>query len=345
MSAASLSASDEPLHRVHDLVMLDLDGVVYVGGEAVPGAAEALVAVREAGAQVVFVTNNASRTPATVAEHLTELGVPAGAADVVTSAQAAAGLLVQEVGPGGRVLARGGPGLLEAVREAGLVPVGPDDDPGAVVTGYGPDVRWSELMRVAMLVRDGLPWVASNTDETFPTPHGRAPGHGVQVRMLADFSGVEPRVAGKPSRPLLEETMRRVGGSRPLMVGDRLDTDIEGADAVDVPSLLVLTGVTGLPELVAARPAERPTYLSPDLAGLGEAHAAPAREPDGWRLGGWTADAGQGRLRVEGEGSCADWWRVAACAAWSWLDETGEPVDPDTLPLPPDPAGSRPRGR
>ena len=269
----------------------------------------------------------------------------AGAADVVTSAQAAAGLLVGEVGRGGRVLARGGPGLLEAVREAGLVPVGPDDDPGAVVTGYGPDVRWSELMRVAMLVRDGLPWVASNTDETFPTPHGRAPGHGVQVRMLADFSGVEPRVAGKPSRPLLEETMRRVGGSRPLMVGDRLDTDIEGADAVDVPSLLVLTGVTGLPELVAARPAERPTYLSPDLAGLGEAHAAPARGAgrlasgrlDRRRRAG--AAAGGGRRVVR---------RLVAGGRLRGLGVAGRdggPVDPDTLPLPPDRAGTRPRGR
>ena len=342
VSPTSLSVSREPLQRAHDLLLLDLDGVVYVGGEAVPGAAEALEAARAAGSRVAFVTNNASRSAAMVAEHLTSLGVEAAAPDVVTSAQAAARLLVDQLGAGGRVLALGGDGLADAVREAGLVTVGPDDDPAAVVTGYGPDVRWSELMRVAMLVRDGVPWVASNTDLTFPTPHGRAPGHGVQVRMLAEFAGVEPRVAGKPSRPLLEETLRRTGAARPLMVGDRLDTDIEGADAVSVPSLLVLTGVTGLPELVAARPAERPSYVAPDLAGLGEPHDAPTRHGDGWLLGGWTGATDAGRLSVTGDGATADWWRVAACAAWQHLDETGAAVDRDALPTPPNPPrGSR----
>ena len=224
-----LRASDAALQVDHDLLMLDLDGVVYVDGEAVPGAAEALAGARRAGAHVAFVTNNASRSPATVAEHLTSLGVEAAADDVVTSSQAAAQLLADDLGPGGRVLAVGGPGMADVLRDAGLDVVGPDDDPQAALTGYGADVRWSELMRVALLVRDGLPWVASNTDRTFPTRWGSAPGHGVQVQMLRDFTGVEPRVAGKPAPPLLRETVRRVGGERPLMVGDRLDTDIAGA--------------------------------------------------------------------------------------------------------------------
>ena len=142
----------------------------------------------------------------------------------------------------------------------------------AVASGYGPDVRWRDIMRVSTLVRDGLPYVASNADLTIPTPYGLAPGHGVLVRTITGFAGVDAIVAGKPEKPLMEETVLRVGGDRPLMVGDRLDTDIEGAHAIDAPSLLVLTGVTWLEELAAAPPRLRPTYISPTLAGLFEPH-------------------------------------------------------------------------
>ncbi|UMG92588.1 HAD hydrolase-like protein [Nocardioides sp. TF02-7] len=279
--------------------------MVYVGGEAVPGAPEHLRAVRRAGMRLAFITNNAARTPQVVAEHLTALGVEARTEDVVTSAQAAAHLVVERHGAGVPVVCLGGPGLEAALREEGLCPVGVDDDAEAVVTGYGPDVLWRDIMRVAVRIREGLPWVASNTDTTIPTPFGVAPGHGVLVDTLRRFSGVEPAVAGKPQRPLLDETVRRVGGRRPLMVGDRLDTDIEGAQRAGVPALLVLTGVTGLPELVDAPPALRPTYLSTDLGGLLVPHAAPQRLADdgnGWRAGGWVAAVRDGALAVTGEG-------------------------------------------
>ncbi len=312
----------------YDLAMFDLDGVVYVGGDAVPGAAEHLAAVRSSGVHVAFVTNNASRSPAAVAQQLCDLGVEAGPADVVTSAQAAAHVLAARLHPDARVAVLGADGLREAVREAGLVPAGVDDaEAEAVVTGFGPDVVWHEVMRAAVRIRDGLPWVASNTDMTFPSAMGLAPGHGALVELLARFTGVEPTVAGKPRRPLLDETVRRVGGERPLMVGDRLDTDIEGAYVAGVDSLLVLTGVAGLAELVAAREHERPTYLSPDLRGLLEPHPAPQRAGRGWHCGGWTADVADHRLRVAGEGTEADWWRTVAATAWSHLDDAGEVVD------------------
>jgi glycerol 3-phosphatase-2 len=341
-----LGSSSEALDRVHDLVMLDLDGVVYVGGKAVPGAREALTVARDAGAQVAFITNNAARTPQTVADHLTELGIDAVAADVVTSAQAAARVLLDRHGAGSDVWVLGGPGLVEAVRELGLVPVGPRDGPVALVTGYGPQVRWAELMEAAVRIAEGLPWVASNTDHSLPTRAGRAPGHGVLVRMLSDFAGVEPVVAGKPARPLLDETVRRVGGVRPLMVGDRLDTDIEGAVRVGIDSLLVLTGVTGLTELVSAPPGSRPTYLATDLAGLGQAHPTPRHVRSGWLLGDWHARVTEGRLEVErrvptGEpagaaaGTRDDWFRVAACAAWEHLDEHGAVAEVSGLRPPP----------
>ena len=325
-TGSSLGSSTKPLDQRYDLAMLDLDGVVYVGPDAVPGAPAHVAAARQAGMRVAFITNNAARTPQTVAEHLRELGVDAEDADVVTSAQAAARLLADRLGKGGRVAVLGAEGLERAVVEAGLTPVHVEDDADAVVTGYGPEVRWRHIMRAAVRIRDGLWWVASNTDLTIPTAFGVAPGHGVLVETVRRFSGVDPVVAGKPARPLIDETVRRCGGERPLMVGDRLDTDIAGAHASGVDSLLVLTGVTGLRELVAARPEERPTYLSRDLAGLSHEHPVPEVGDETVTLGGWTASLEDGRLHVDGSGETDDWWRVVAVAAWRHLDETGEPV-------------------
>jgi HAD superfamily hydrolase (TIGR01450 family) len=317
--------------------MLDLDGVVYIGGQAVPGAPKHLAAVRAAGMRLAFITNNAARPPAQVAEHLTSLGVEARADDVVTSAQAAARVLVERFGAGARVACLGAEGLVSALRAVGLEPVGADDQEAvAVVTGYAPQVPWSTIMRAAVAIRDGLPWVASNTDRTIPTPFGVAPGHGVQVAMLRDFAGVDPVVAGKPERPLLDETIRRVGGERPLMVGDRLDTDIEGARRIGVDSLLVLTGVTGLVELASAPPQLRPTYVSRDLAGLLAPARAPVEEEGSRRLGGWSATVRDGVLQVSGAGSADDWWRVAVEAAWQHLDASGTPVDLSAVAPPAD---------
>jgi glycerol 3-phosphatase-2 len=328
-----LEESTTPIVEAHDLVMFDLDGVVYVGGDAIDGVAAHIERLRGTGRHVAFVTNNASRTPDKVAAKLVGVGVRAAAADVVTSAQAAARVLTEQHGGGAKVLLLGGEGLRVALLEAGLVPVDDPDGAVAVVSGYGPDVRWRDIMRVSTLVRDGLPYVASNTDMTIPTPYGLAPGHGVLVRTIAGFAGVTPTVAGKPEKPLMEETVRRVGGDRPIMVGDRLDTDIEGAHAIDIPSLLVLTGVTWLPELAAATPELRPSYISPTLDGLFEPHPVPTSTDARVELGGWSAVVERACLRVEGEGADADWWRVAATACWRHLDEVGAVVDvSDTTP-------------
>ena len=283
---------------------------------------------RAAGMRVAFITNNALRPPAAVAAHLRDLGVAAEADDVVTSAQAAARVLVDRLGAGARVVLLGAEGLETALAAEGLVPVGVTDDAEALVTGYGPEVRWRDIMRAAVRVRDGLWWVASNSDLTIPTSFGVAPGHGVLVETLRRFTGVEPVVAGKPSRPLLDETVRRVGGARPLMVGDRLDTDIEGAVNAGIDSLLVLTGVTRLPELVAARPEERPTYLSVDLGGLATAHPPVALGTDAATCGGWTARADGGRLAVTGGGAADDWWRVVAPPSWDHADRCGSMSGP-----------------
>ncbi len=343
-----LQPSSEALVHEHDVVMLDLDGVVYVSGHPVPGAPEGIAAARDAGARIAFITNNASRPPEKVAAKLTAMGVPADPGDVVTSAQAAAHLLRERFGDGARVLMLGAAGLRAALEAEELIVVEPTDEslddpdgtdfPRALVTGYGPDVLWRHVMRSAVLVSAGLPWVASNTDLSIPTSYGVAPGHGVLCRMLEQFTGVTPTVAGKPDRHLFEETIRRVGGERPLMVGDRLDTDIEGANRAGMPSLLVLTGVTGLPELVTAAPELRPTYLALGLEGLTEAHPAPVAQGPTHRIGAASAEVVGDRLQVTWPETDppdpADWWRVAVSAAWHHLDSVGTAADIDDLQPP-----------
>ncbi len=330
-----LKSCDGSLLESYDLAMFDLDGVIYVSGAAIDGVPERLGRVREAGIHLAFVTNNASRTPEKVAANLVTLGIDADPADVVTSAQAAARVVRERFGKGAHVLLLGGAGLEAALAAEDLVAqTEPDDETVVVVSGYGPEVLWKDVMRAATLIKGGLPYVASNTDMTIPTDYGQAPGHGVLVRAISDFAGVEPVVAGKPSPPLLEETMRRVDGQRPLMVGDRLDTDIEGARAVEVDSLLVMTGVTHLAELVAATTDLRPTYVAADLEGLFEAHRVPDVEGGAVELGGWTARVVDGRLDVDGTGDPSDFWRVVAVAGWAHLDETGEAPSVDGVSVP-----------
>jgi HAD superfamily hydrolase (TIGR01450 family) len=315
--------------------MFDLDGVVYVDGHAVHSAAESIAEARRGGAHIAFITNNAARTPDEVAGHLRELGIEAKASDVVTSSQAAARLLRDRYGEGAAVAVLGAEGLWIALREAGLDPVDVGDARAvAVVSGYAPEIRWKVIMRAATLIRNGLPWTATNTDLTLPTGDGPAPGHGMLVKMIGEFAGVEPTVAGKPQRPLLDETRRRVGGEHPLMVGDRLDTDIAGGRRAGADSLLVMTGVTDLPALVAARPDQRPTWIGHDLSALLRPGCRAQEEAGRWQAGGWTAEVKDGRLEVTGRGSGDAWWTVVAHAAWSHLDDSGSPADVSAVALP-----------
>lgn len=324
-----LPPAERPLDQTYDLAVLDLDGVVYVGEDAVPGAVEGLDLARSRGMRLAFITNNAARPPADVAVHLRELGVAAEAADVVTSAQAASRLVAGQVPEGSQVYVIGGPGLHEALRELGLEPFDQiPDDPAAVVQGYGPDMPWRQVIDGAILVKEGLPWVASNMDLTVPTSRGPGPGNGALVNLVAEYAGREPDVAGKPERPLFDETLSRVGGRRPLVVGDRVDTDIQGARNVGWDSLLVMTGVTTVHELASVAEGSRPTYVGADLGCLDLPVPPLTSDGSGCRVGGWTARVESGRLAVDGEGDRHDWWRAAAAALWTHLDATGHAADP-----------------
>jgi HAD superfamily hydrolase (TIGR01450 family) len=286
---------------VHDVALLDLDGVVYVGPDAVPGVPEALAAARDAGMRLGFVTNNAARTPEEVAAHLTELGVPAAAADVITSSQAAATVVADRWGTGARVLPVGGAGVAVALRAAGLTVVDrAEDAPVAVVQGYGREVGWAQLAEAVVAVRAGARHVATNTDASIPSPRGPLPGNGAMVGVVVGVTGQQPLVTGKPDPAMHAECVRRTGARTPLVVGDRLDTDIEGARRAGAVSLLVLTGVTGPAILLGAAPGRRPDLLAHDCAGLLAAHPAVVAEGGRWWCGTWWAESGPAGLVLGG---------------------------------------------
>ncbi|KJK58636.1 HAD-IIA family hydrolase [Saccharothrix sp. ST-888] len=322
--------SDRPLTEAYDTALLDLDGVVYAGPHAIRHAVASLEAARGVGMRLAYVTNNASRPPRVVAEHLTELGVPAEAADVINSAQAAARLVAEKVPAGSKVLVVGGAGLEEALTERGLVPVrSMTDGPLAVVQGYDPSVGWQHLAEASYAVASGLPWVASNTDLTVPTARGIAPGNGTLVAAVRTATGVDPEVAGKPLPPMHRETVIRTGAQRPLVVGDRLDTDIEGAYNGGVDSLLVFTGVTTPAQVLTAPVRHRPTYLAADLRGLLVAQPEVTALGEGrYRCGGYEAWVDGGRLLLSGGGEDPyDGLRALCGAAWAAADADGAVPD------------------
>ena len=306
----------------YDSLLLDLDGVVYVGQHAVPRAAETVADAAADGRSIRYVTNNASRTPQQVADHLSDLGLPATAAQVITSAQAGARLAAEQVPAGSSVLAVGGPGVVAALSEVGLQPVAAsNDDPGserievaAVVQGFGRQVGWGALARASFAVASGVPWIATNIDRTIPIEGGIAPGNGMLVAAVAEASGRSPQVAGKPYPAILQLAAQQAGGATPLVVGDRLDTDIEGAVAADLPVAMVLTGVSGALDLWRAPVEQRPTYLMADLAGLNQPPLVVEQDRDGYTCGDASARLVGEQLQVAGERVAAIW--AAAQLLW-----------------------------
>jgi len=291
--------SDRLLDR-YDAVLLDLDGTVYRGTEAVPGAAGVVAEIRDSGTAVRFVTNNASRSPEQVADHLRELGVPTDLTEVCTSAQAAAAVLADRLPRDATVLVVGTNALVDEVRKVGLRPTAQaSTDVVAVVQGLSQNVGWRELSEACVAIRAGALWVACNVDPTLPTERGQMIGNGALVAAVVTATGATPVVAGKPSRPLLDQAASSAEAKRPLVVGDRLDTDIAGAAAAELDSLLVLSGVTTPLDVLMAGPRQRPDYLAADLSGLrgrtGE--LAIAEQP------GWTVELDGRALRVRRTGT------------------------------------------
>ncbi len=253
----------------YDAALFDLDGVIYLGPVVIDGVPEALAELRSTGVRIGFVTNNAARTPATVAEHLEDLGITATTTDVVNSTQATVRMLQAELPEGTRILVVGTDALADQLREGGFEPVRSlEDEPMAVVQGYHPAMEWHQLELGALAIQNGAQWYATNPDMTRPTERGILPGCGAQLSVVRACVDVDPKVAGKPFRPLLDETVLRLGSEHPIFVGDRLDTDIMGANAVNMDSLFVFTGAHGKKDLLGAEPIARPTHLGWDVAAL-----------------------------------------------------------------------------
>ncbi|MGF2946883.1 HAD hydrolase-like protein [Mycobacterium sp. Lab-001] len=267
----------------YDCLLIDLDGTAFRGRSPTEGAVQALAAVRS---RTFFVTNNASRSAAEVAAHLGDLGFAAASGDVATSAQSAARLVADQLPPGSPVLIVGTDALADEVAAVGLRPVRRyDDHPVAVVQGLSLTVGWPHLAEAAQAIRAGALWVAANLDPTLPTERGLLPGNGSMVAALRAATGADPQVAGKPAPRLLTDAVARGEFRAPLVVGDRLDTDIEGANAARLPSLMVLSGVSTARDAVFADAVHRPTYLGHDLRSLHCSAASLAVGPQpGWRV-------------------------------------------------------------
>lgn len=332
--------TDQPLWRRFRAVVCDLDGVVYHGPEAVPGAADALNTI-SARVPVVYATNNASRAPSVVAEHLRELGILTDADQVITSSVAGARCIADRLGAGSAVLSVGGPGVSAALEQHGLRPVAPSDVvrnisgvpqglPQAVLQGYGADVRADDLALTAYAVQGGALWVATNTDRTLPTAAGIAPGNGTLVAAVQAAVEVEPIIIGKPGPAMYElaATVAGVPAGAAVGVGDRLETDTAGARAAGMVAAHVLTGVHDAADVAGAPPELRPDLLVDDLSGFLDEYEPAVAEGSGFVCGHSAARPGahgSARIEVSGDGITAV--RAAVALAWSLVDDGSVDTD------------------
>lgn len=256
------------LAEAYDAFLFDLDGVLYRGSDPIEHASDAVTRLRAAGRKVAFVTNNSSATPDAVIDKLRSVGVDAEPHEVETSALTTAAMLAHD---GVRTtFVVGEEGIRRALMDAGIEIV--DGAPGsveAVVIGLDRRADYGSLKTASVLVEAGARLVATNGDVTFPAAGGqRWPGAGALLAAVVSTTGATPVVVGKPNAPILRAALGRAGGGRPLVIGDRLDTDIAGAAGLGWDSLLVLTGISSADD--AERVGPMPTFIGPSLRRLFE---------------------------------------------------------------------------
>ena len=333
-SGRSVSART-PLDGI-EVVLADLDGVIYAGPKAIPNAVASLNAAK-AERRVGYITNNASRTDEQVAQHLRELGLQVDAVDVVTSPQAAVPLLAELVTPGSTILVVGGDGLVNEVDKHGFtVTRSAEDNPAAVIQGFSPEVGWKQLAEASYALNarpsadafggtsggqgEGIPWVATNMDWTIPQERGVAPGNGTLVSAVHTAVGRLPVVAGKPELPIFVEAGRRFGVAeapqKALFIGDRLDTDVMGGVRAGMKTALVLTGIDQPKQLLAAPAGSRPDYILSDLRDLDKPYPETVRHKNGAvTVGHATVQKVGMDLVIEREGLEAGAWQHRAPGA------------------------------
>lgn len=301
-----------------DVVLADLDGVVYEGSRAIAGAVEALNALPDKGIRVGYVTNNSSRKPETIAAQLESFGLTVVPEQVVSSGQTGVELLQGMIAPGSRVYVVGGEGLRFYVQNAGFELVqSADEKPAAVIQGFSPDVSWRELAEASYAIAGGAKWVATNQDWTLPQERGLAPGNGTLVSAVHTAVGQLPVVAGKPEPAIFATATDRFAATRPLFIGDRIDTDIVGANRAGMPNALVLTGVSRAKELLSAKSGERPTYILGNLSELFAPYQEPKQTKRGYKLGKAEVELiGKKVVVFAGDPKSLDALKCAAATIW-----------------------------
>lgn len=249
----------------YDAFLFDLDGVLYRGSEVVPGAPEAISRLRDAGKRVAFVTNNSGRTPDAVADLLSGFGITATSAEVETSALVTAHELASRDITEAFVV--GEEGILSALRDAGIaIADAGAERTQAVVVGWDRRADYEKLCRASLLVERGASLFATNADASYPATDGNWPGAGALLAAVETTTGARAEVFGKPEPPIMLAALERAGGGRPLVIGDRLETDIAGAAGMGWDSLVVLTGITRRDDLPGSSIV--PTFVGDDLSAL-----------------------------------------------------------------------------
>ena len=283
----------------YDVVLADLDGVIYEGAAAIAGAPEAVKKLQANGTPIGYVTNNSSRRNETIAAQLEGFGVSAQPDDIIGSGLTAVELLATMIEPGAKVLVVGGEGLRHRVTSAGFELVANSDaKPAAVIQGFAPDVSWTHLSEAAFAIQGGAKWVATNSDWTLPQEKGLAPGTGTLVSAVHTAVGQLPVVAGKPEPAIFETAVRHFMAQKPLFVGDRIDTDIIGANRAGIASVLVLTGVSNRKDVLGCKPHERPTYILDNLMQLCAPYDEPKQTKRGYKCLGAEVELLGNKVRV-----------------------------------------------
>lgn len=303
----------------YQTVLLDLDGVVYEGANAIDDSVESISKLKELGIPVGYVTNNSSRTLEAIANQLKGIGISVLESEIISSAKSGAELLGSLIPSGSRVLVVGGEGLRLATHEAGYEVVSSSDaNPAAVIQGFSPEVGWNDLAEASFAIQRGAKWVATNQDWTIPREKGLAPGNGTLVSAVHTAVGQLPLVAGKPEPAIFETALRAFHSESAIYVGDRLDTDVLGANAAGIGSALVMTGVTTRKELLAAKPDSRPKYILQTLKDLLQDYQAPVKTKRGFALDDVETELlGQKVLVTQGEASSLAALKCACMLIWS----------------------------
>ena len=303
----------------YDALFADLDGVVYEGGKAIEHAVETLGVLGAKGLQIGYVTNNSSRKPQTIADQISGYGLTVTADQVVSSGQTGVELLKTLVPAGSKVLVVGGEGLRTYTEAGGFVLVeDSSQNPAAVIQGFSPDVSWKHLAEAAYSIQNGAKWVATNQDWTIPQERGIAPGNGTLVSAVHTAVGQLPLVAGKPEVAIFETARKRFDSRRPLFVGDRIDTDILGANRSGIDSVLVLTGISQPKELLATKEDSHPTFVISDLRELLVPYIEPKKTKFGYSLRNAEVELLGNKVRVvSGEPKSIDVLRCACAVIWN----------------------------